>query len=72
MIDLKASLEKKKKKKKVPKIYLHGRYFENYVLKDRLNTDYHIHFECGDQITSKSLVNPSHSGTDSGKIGRQI
>lgn len=70
MIDFKASLEKKKKT--VPKIYLHGRYFENYFLKDRLNTDYHIHCEYGDQITSKSLVNPSHSGMDSGKIGRRI
>lgn len=38
MIDLEASLEKKKT---VPKIYLHGRYFENYFLKDRLNADYH-------------------------------
>lgn len=45
MIDFKTSPEKKKKKPP-QKIHLHGRYFKNYFLKDRLNTDYHIHFKC--------------------------
>ena len=67
MMDFCVPLEKTKKY-----VYVGGTFFFLSFSKDRININYHFWFECGDRITSKSLVNPWQSGIRSEKTDRRI